>query len=645
MTNIINSIENYQVSNSGIKQEELQTKLAQPVKTATDSFENNSAGKVVSGNTNDPDVMKKTLLLLPPIAFADGLINKAIGGKGEGLLGKAASLGDKISNALHLDKIFSSENESKFSNFIKNNRFTKYFTNDYKAIPKSSFAKSQTMSQKYSQEIIDGLLSLEKNPEYAHLFKYGQEGALSNETLNTLYKIGSSKASKTSADELIKALDDVADKGVSSVKKGLTGKTDFSELKNKLKASDMKMGKTKIGSMFAKGTLKTKDILTFGGGLLSLGFAANAIVQAVKATKEAPKGEKKSTFMHVLSENYIGLALFQPSINLLYKAGGNKYRGMTIEGKDALKELVTKTNADKTLTKEGYKVAKLQKDLLIKGVSKDKVAELAGKSLSEAKTMAKSLKNQGGKLKFWEKPLKAAGKLLDTGLDSIKSPTKLGKAAGKLKGFAAGFGRFAIIMFVIQPFIQKPVTKLIHKIFGEPKTYLAKQEAANKTAEQTNQTPQNIQQQNTETNLIKKWTQEPAQPQASSQQAQQVQQNSSDTPFVTPKTTVPQQNSVTGSQNINNPAPDASSEIPAASLNTESGDDVQPLKPQQNEEIPALNIFSKDKNENTERYIPSTEVEANNNADEEEQALKEANEFIKENQKFKKNVRNLLDRT
>ncbi|MCD7879000.1 MAG: hypothetical protein LUG16_03595, partial [Candidatus Gastranaerophilales bacterium] len=383
--------------------------------------------------------------------------------------------------------ILSKENGSKISDFIKNNRFTKYFTNDYKAIPKNSFAKSgQTLTEKYKSEIISNVNSAISGENNQLITK------LKDETKNLIKKDPKSLTSK----DVLNILDDVV---VNIGDNAASQKTKIAGLKNKFLAADSQLGKTVLGQGCAKTMLKTKDLLTFGGGIIGLAFAANGLVNTIKETKEAPKGEKLSTFMHVLSEQYVGILLFQPSINLLYKLGGNKYRGMSTQGRDALKNLVHNTNASENLTKEAYKVAKIQKNLLLKGVDKDKVASLAGKGLEEAKAAARNLKNEGAKLKIWEKPLKFAGQLLDTGLDTLKSPTTAGKMGNKVKGFAGGFARFALIMFVLQPFLQKPVTKLCHKVFGEPKTYLNKKGAGSenktkKTSDKNQNTTQNYNQ-------------------------------------------------------------------------------------------------------------------------------------------------------
>ena len=160
-------------------------------------------------------------------------------------------------------------------------------------------------------------------------------------------------------------------------------------------------------------------------------------------------------------------------------------------------------------------------------------------------------------------------KLPKLGIKKLPQPT--------LKGFLGGLGRFAIIMFVIQPIIQKPLTKLFHKIFGEPKTYLAKQKAEDKSKTvQQSPSNQNNQVNPFETNLIKKWTQPVSKEEAG-----------------------PIQN-----MEINN---SHSSGIAATSIDQGIASDSQPLKPQKDSQVAALNIFNKDKKEDDSRYIPSIE--------------------------------------
>ena len=589
MVNGISINQDLQIPTQVLKSENVQETISKSKQVVTDNFESNSAAKAVAGNASDPDVMRNTILLLPPLALANSFIEtKIAGNETSSVLAKMANWGDKISGKLKLDKLLSKDTSKKVSDFFANNRFTKYFTKSYKAIPKSSFAKGSTLTDKFSQELIGALKSIDAE---------SLTSSLSKETVDVLKNIAteSTTSVKIPVKDLLGATDELISKGITTVEQGglIPKKINISGIRNKLKAADLQMGKTGLGNIFSKGFLKAKDTVTFGGGLLGLAFTANSIIQAIKATKEAPKGEKRATFMHVLSEQYVGLLLFQPSVNLLYKLGGNKYRGMSVQGRNALKDLIQKTNADTTLTKEAYKIANLQKKLLLKGVDSSKVSELAGKSLGEAKTLFKSLKNSGAKLKFWEKPLKAAATVLDTGLDSIKNPSSLGKASGKLKGFMGGLGRFLFIFMVLQPLLQKPVTKLCHKIFGEPKAYLAKQKTS---TENTNK--------NNENNLVGQDVSSPA----------------------------------TGSEtNLlkifnKNAAPVQQSDVVASNANPSAMQPVSQLS--NNEEIPALGIFNRDKSKKEETgYIPSIKVDNSHLLKREKEIEEQVDRFIAEKDK------------
>ena len=523
MVSIDNSSNKYRVANSGLSQAEIKNTIGKSTQTVSDNFENNSVGKVLLGG-KDPLSKYKTLALVPPLMMVDGFVDNLIG-KENGILKRASNLGDKLSHALKLDKVLSRENGQKVSKFIKNNPFLKYFTSDYKAVPRTSFAKGSKLVEQYSGKLIEHFGKMASDPEFAKV-----ASTLSDETLQVL-KSSTTEAAKSglTASKLLKTADELLSKGIETLPAtGFSKKqVSLSTLRNKLATSASKMGETSLGRTFSKGVLGAKEKFTYGGGALSLYFTATALVNAYKAAKEAPKGEKKSTFMHVLSEQYLGFILFQPSISMMYKIGGNKYRGMTVEGREALKNLVKSTNANETITKEGLKIAKMQRDLLIKGVNKDKVATLAGKTLKEAKEMAKGLKKEGAKLPLWEKPLKFIGKILDAGLDKMQKPSfiklkkklpligdKIKVPKPTLKGFAGGLARFGIIMFVLQPLLQKPLTKLSHKIFGKPTTYLAKQEAKNTSKKNDNAAKTEMKQElsvanNGETNLLKKWTQLP----------------------------------------------------------------------------------------------------------------------------------------
>ena len=597
MDRINNPVSDYKVSSSGIKPEQVQNTLSKSTQAVSDNFESNSLSKALIGNMSDPRNFIKTVSVIIPLyivdKFVDGLIGKTAG---DGLLQKAAGFGDWISHTLHLDNIISEQNGSRISNFLKKNQFTKYFTEEYKAIPKSSLAKGMKLSDKYKNELFNAIQKF-ANSERAIEVLNNSGAELSQETISILKKTANGNVTDVSSKSLVQVADELIHNGINKFDfGGIDGKKCFSELKNKFLAANNQTGKTSIGKFMAKSTLKTKDLLNFGGGILGLYFAANGIINSVKAAKEAPKGEKKATFMHVLSEQYLGILLFQPSINLMYKLGGNKYRGMTVDARNALKELITKTNADETITKEGIKIAKMQRDLLLKGVNKEEVAKLAGQGLKEAKNSFKMLKKTGAKLPLWEQALKLMGTIMDVGLDEIKKlkviklPFKLPFIGNVIKtskptfkGFAGGLGRLLIILMVLQPILQKPVTKLFHKIFGEPKTYLKKQEANNDTKDKkANENTSNSQIDNSkgETNLLKIY----------SQQESKTEEN---TGYI--KHTV------------------------------ESKED-------NTEEIPALNLFKKN-DENKRRYIPSIEVDNSYAQKREKEIEKEVDSYIKQQNK------------
>ena len=241
-------------------------------------------------------------MVATPLYFADKFVNKKFEGTLENsLLGKFANVGDRISEKLHLNNIVSEQNSQKISDAISQNRFTKYFTDNFKAVPKCPFAKGESLTEKFVNAAANNLKNLnkEKAPEGIKKFFNSSNGYFKQETLDF---IQNGKGSfKDVADDLISGIDkilaeDAAKSGKDSL---LQGKSSLSGINNKLKTVTNKAGKTALGNKFAKGLIKSKDTLTMGGGIFGIGFAANALVNAVKAAKEAPEGEKTSTFMHV----------------------------------------------------------------------------------------------------------------------------------------------------------------------------------------------------------------------------------------------------------------------------------------------------------------------------------------------------------
>ena len=461
MTDLINSTGTYSVMNTNVEQEG-----------------NQASGSAISSAINEnpmlmgmgitPDILVKTAALMPPLLIADKFVNSKIGGKEENsLLKKIANLGDKIYRSL-------GETGGKIGDIINNNRFVKYFTDDYSAIPRSSLAKGVVMPEVHiANELLTKIAELKEVPECAKYFEDGAD-ALSPRTRNYLKNVNP-KDAKTLAeaaketDNLLKAADELIAKGIIKIDNNgiIPGSTDLSVLRNKLKAADSKMGETALGSAFAKGANEAKSHLTFGGGILGFAFVSFSLNHAFKEASEAPDGEKLSTFMHIISEEFIGFLILQASISPFYKICGNKYRGMTKEARKELENIIQKANTNENITKEEIKVAKLQRDLLIKGCNKDEVLKLGNKSFKEAENIAKQLKGNLD-IKFWERPLKWFGRFLSMGLDEIQKPKywkmpifgKVKRPQPTFKGTVGGLGRLAIILAVIQPVLQKPVMAL-----------------------------------------------------------------------------------------------------------------------------------------------------------------------------------------
>lgn len=466
MVQSVNSnLNNYMVQNTGVSQSEIKQTLNKSTQAVTDTVESNALVNSAMGIDKN-----SVALALPLIGIIKFINNKLMSGEeSKSLLGKVATFGDKISDKFNLSQFKGTG--KKVSNFIKNNKYTKYFTDDYKAIYRCSLASTPKMSDKYARALLE---TLEKN-------KFDVKA------IQDALKLGKDISALT--DDLVKAADNFLASNPTA------GKNQVSGLKNMLKASSSQLGKTGLGKAASKGALRAKEVMfstsefissspmDFIGDFFSIVFFAGVLIRAAKESKEAPKGEKTATFMHILSQDWAPLLVMKPATSLAYKLGGNKYRGMTVSARKSLENLIKTTNANKSLTKEGYKIAKMQQKLLLKGVDESKVAELATKSLADAKSMFKTLKGQGAKLNIIERILKKAGTVLDVGLDTIKSPSMLGKAGNKAKGFIGGFGRFVLIMFVLSSLLQKPITKLCHKIFGEPKSYLAKEKADDKKAD------------------------------------------------------------------------------------------------------------------------------------------------------------------
>ncbi len=509
---------NYKVPSGAIldpeKQVVLKDSLIQTKDTLTKSTDNNPAVKAAQDTSNDPKVLAGAVGIWGLLQLIVKPINKAISGTYEdSLLGKIGKFGDKISDALHLESV--TKHTNGITSKIKDSRIFKYFRAPYKTASKNSFAAS--MANGTIQELASDAKSVIEacKKQAPELFaKFGSE--MDNLLLDPM------KNATKIADLLRKAgPDDLIQFGgkvkLPFIKEfpipGFQRTVRYSELANKLTTITKTGAKTGLGKNMSKGFLRTMEGLTNGmaGGAGAMLIQAFCFAQATKAAINAPKGEKLSTFMENVFQDLGYYLVGASSINLMHRAAGNKYRGMSKAAVNEYKNILKQANEDILKgTEVNVKLVKKQlKDLL------------KGKDVTDVgKTFAGEFK-----LNFLEKPLKWAGKLLGSGLDKLepvikstdKAPVKMLKKLGsKLKGFPGGLGRFALSMFVITPFLVKPVVKLSHLIFGRPtKSVLDKEpdtKANDVTAAPNSQQP-NSAPQSGSTNYLDKYTNQPQTPQ------------------------------------------------------------------------------------------------------------------------------------
>lgn len=155
-------------------------------------------------------------------------------------------------------------------------------------------------------------------------------------------------------------------------------------------------------------------------------------------TQDAPKGEKKATFAEEAVGDMGNYMLLPVAASLLYGGATLKYFGskssQIAKYKDGVKDLMQKA---------------------AQGLSK-----------ADVKTQYKALqKGLNRNVKWYQKPIRAIGNILSTGLE-VK-PTN-GKLVKKIKGFCGGAMRFGLVMFALSPMLIKPIMKACHKVFGKP---------------------------------------------------------------------------------------------------------------------------------------------------------------------------------
>lgn len=460
----------YSPSSQGVISDQQQAALKQKT-------DENPAVQAAQDTQQDPKVLLGALGYWVLLRAIMKPVNKAMSGEyKDTFLGKVGSFGDKVSQTLHLDKI--STGSSKFGTWAANNRFLKYFTKDYKTASKNSLAAAMekgTMGElaQDSTQVLEAYVKSkgtqanltrmaeslkEAVPESAEdiiaFCKKHKVDLCKEFSLDDLTKF--MKNPIDNVDDIIKSLKKADPNEFVKFGKPLVGrKVYLSELANKLSAITGEGSATGLGKALSKGTLRTLEGLTNGtaGGPLAIFMQAFSFAQATKAAINAPKGEKVSTFMENVT-NDLGYYLVGASaLNVFHRVAGNKYRGMTKETIKDYKEWIKFTNTEAA------------------------AGRITKAELKDAKQIAKEMLTKNLDLKWWEKPIKAMGKVLSVGLDSfdpiIKATDgriiKYGKKAlSMFKGAPGGIMRLVLIMGVITPALVKPMVKACHLIFGKP---------------------------------------------------------------------------------------------------------------------------------------------------------------------------------
>lgn len=298
------------------------------------------------------------------------------------------------------------------------------------------------------------------------------------------------------ADDIIKALSKSGEKitidkwgklpigKIPGLGKALTLNVPMSEISNKLKVASGVGGATALGKALPSGFAKVYEGLTsnFVGGklapLLQAWFLASAAIKA----KDAPEGQKLATFMDEEAGAVAVLFTMPFATKILTHAGGLKYIGM---GKD-------KAGQEAGVKAYREAIKNLNDRIDAKSITR-------GEYLDEVKKIKDMLKGKGEGgvgVKFWQKPLKAIGKVLGSNYkrETIKPfiddvvPSDMGalkslgvsvsnKVKNALYGFKTGkiagmtpggILRFAIVFLGLSSLLSKPIKAVVNKIFGKP---------------------------------------------------------------------------------------------------------------------------------------------------------------------------------
>ncbi len=412
------------------------------------------------------------------------------------MLGKIGSFGDKVSNGI------SKSGAGKVANTIKNGKNwvlekLPFLTTPTKSVNSMARMQANGMVGYQTSDIMDMISrGLDNNPEVARGFGLSDDVAI---------KAFKDKLSKFRNDprEYIDEIDNLVttlkSDGLKNVKfSSGKGTNPLSQITNKIfgrQVTGAEMANKTIGAMGDKFKINTGATTTLGkkltsgftkiiegttngyaGGKVAIIIQAMITAQALDKAMKAPKGEKFKTFANEMSNDLGAFLLIPMQMKLSNTANSIKYMGMG-KGVAGQKAAVSAYRNQLTKINEGLAAA-----------AKDATKYTRAQYLADKKVAKELLK---GGSKWYHKPFKAIGRVLSTGLESIKPYTADlsvgGKAVAKtgnfLKRFAGGAGRFAIVMLVISPFIGKIVSKVSSTIFGKT-TEMKKEEAEAKAAKE-----------------------------------------------------------------------------------------------------------------------------------------------------------------
>ena len=247
MTQIANSSVGHSLPKVEINKENVQNTIAKSSQVVSDSFESNSAVKTLSSSADDGG-LSQAAPLVPLLYVVDKFIDGKMGGNVDtNILGKAGKLGDKISNALHLERFLSEEKIGAFKNKISTNRFTKYFTDTFKANPICSMAKPNTLAQnmgskldEQAQKVLSAFTEIKYTPDVASQLR--GLGTISPSTMQLIDDVGplTKRLTPDYLSSVTSVMDELAgiaskdQKGVQAIKENITkflsGADEISEL-------------------------------------------------------------------------------------------------------------------------------------------------------------------------------------------------------------------------------------------------------------------------------------------------------------------------------------------------------------------------------------------------------------------------------